>query len=216
MHGSNLPSKLRRLFSIALYCFGPLGMSSAIGNLKKYISNKEAIREEAKEQIVLVLETVQAILPQVTRLNISAFFLGSAFYHLSKRLTGIKYAQLDAFGERGGLAAPSSSSYKLLGTVCLVNAAAATCHTAWSKRRSAKVSHPLSRARPEKGASSPASAVRSCVLCLDAMQSPSCCSTCGHVFCWTCILESLAVNAECPLCRVRTEPRQVVALMNYE
>ena len=215
MHRSNLPSKFRRLLSIALYCFGPLGMSSAIGNLKKYISENEAIREEAKEQIGLVLETVQAILPQVNRLNISAFFLGNAFYHLSKRLTGIEYAQLDAFGERGGLAAPSS--YKLLGTVCLVNAAAAICHTAWSKWRSAKVSNPLSRARnTDMGTSSPASSARSCVLCLDGMQSPSCCSTCGHVFCWTCIMESLAVNAECPLCRVRTEPRQVVALMNYE
>ena len=191
-------------------------MSSAIGSLKRRVAEVEDVRGETKDTIGIALETAQAVLPQVHRLNISAFFLGSAFYHLSKRLTGIEYVKVGAFGERdGGLAA--APSFRLLGAVSLINVVAAICHTVWTRWKSARVPKSASDRWMEKAQSpqSPAS-VRSCVLCLDAMRSPSCCSTCGHTFCWACIMESLSVNAECPLCRVRTEPRQVVALMNYE
>ena len=204
------------MISIALYCFGPLGMSAAIGSLKRRVAEDgDMIGDETKGAIGVFLETARAVLPQVHRLNISAFFLGSAFYHLSKRLTGIEYVKVGAFGVRHG-AAPT---FRLLGVISLINVIAAISHTVWTRWRSARVSKLASSAGKEtehNGQSSPSSSARTCVLCLDAMRSPSCCSTCGHTFCWNCIMESLSVNEECPLCRVRTEPRQVVPLMNYE
>ena len=185
-------------------------MSFAIAKLKRRVAEDEAIGSETKGTIDVALDTAQVVLPQVHRLNISAFFLGSAFYHLSKRLTGIEYIRIGVFGERD-----KAPSFRLLGAVSLINVVAAVCHTVWSRWRSARCAKRASAAVVERSPSAPSSC-RRCVLCLDAMRSPSCCSTCGHTFCWTCIMESLSVNAECPLCRVRTEPRQVVALMNYE
>lgn len=41
---------------------------------------------------------------------------------------------------------------------------------------------------------------RKCTLCLDAMKDPSV-TTCGHVFCWTCIGDWVREKPECPLCR---------------
>lgn len=41
---------------------------------------------------------------------------------------------------------------------------------------------------------------RKCTLCLEPMKAPST-TTCGHVFCWTCINDWIAEKAECPLCR---------------
>ncbi|KAK4499982.1 hypothetical protein PRZ48_008168 [Zasmidium cellare] len=41
---------------------------------------------------------------------------------------------------------------------------------------------------------------RKCTLCLEAMKDPSV-TTCGHVFCWTCVTEWLREQPLCPLCR---------------
>lgn len=41
---------------------------------------------------------------------------------------------------------------------------------------------------------------RKCTLCLEPMKDPSV-TTCGHVFCWTCILDWVHEKPECPLCR---------------
>ena len=41
---------------------------------------------------------------------------------------------------------------------------------------------------------------RKCTLCLEAMKDPAA-TTCGHVFCWTCVTEWLREQPMCPLCR---------------
>ncbi|KAF2084126.1 hypothetical protein K490DRAFT_49863 [Saccharata proteae CBS 121410] len=41
---------------------------------------------------------------------------------------------------------------------------------------------------------------RKCTLCLEEMKDPSV-TTCGHVFCWTCIGDWVREKPECPLCR---------------
>jgi len=41
---------------------------------------------------------------------------------------------------------------------------------------------------------------RKCTLCLEEMRDPSV-TTCGHVFCWTCISDWAREKPECPLCR---------------
>ncbi len=41
---------------------------------------------------------------------------------------------------------------------------------------------------------------RKCTLCLEEMKDPSV-TTCGHVFCWTCISDWARESPQCPLCR---------------
>lgn len=41
---------------------------------------------------------------------------------------------------------------------------------------------------------------RKCTLCLEPMKDPSV-TTCGHVFCWSCVTDWLREQPMCPLCR---------------
>lgn len=52
---------------------------------------------------------------------------------------------------------------------------------------------------------------RKCTLCLEPMKSPAA-TTCGHVFCWSCICEWLAEKPECPLCRQGVLVQKVLPL----
>ena len=53
--------------------------------------------------------------------------------------------------------------------------------------------------------------LRKCTLCLEEMRDPSV-TTCGHVFCWTCIGDWIREKPECPLCRQAVLGQHVLPL----
>jgi len=56
----------------------------------------------------------------------------------------------------------------------------------------------------------------SCGVCLNERINPAAPTSCGHVFCWNCILHWVSnVRAECPLCRAKTRPQDIICLYNY-
>ena len=52
---------------------------------------------------------------------------------------------------------------------------------------------------------------RKCTLCLDEMKDPAA-TSCGHVFCWTCIGDWVREKPECPLCRREALVQHVLPL----
>ncbi|KAI5358503.1 Putative Zinc finger, RING-type [Septoria linicola] len=52
---------------------------------------------------------------------------------------------------------------------------------------------------------------RKCTLCLEPMKDPSV-TTCGHVFCWSCVTDWLREQPMCPLCRQAALVQHVLPL----
>ena len=52
---------------------------------------------------------------------------------------------------------------------------------------------------------------RKCTLCLEELKDPSV-TTCGHMFCWSCIADWIREKPECPLCRQAILSQHVLPL----
>lgn len=50
-----------------------------------------------------------------------------------------------------------------------------------------------------------------CLLCLSPLENAAA-AGCGHVFCWTCVLEWAQQSRSCPLCRAALKPQQLLLL----
>lgn len=57
----------------------------------------------------------------------------------------------------------------------------------------------------------PAGQQRKCTLCLEPFKDPSV-TTCGHVFCWSCVQDWVREKAECPLCRTAIQGNKILPL----
>jgi len=206
-----------------------------------------------QEYVLKHLDSITSPSP-VYALSLATFYFTGSYYHLSKRLAGLRYIftrQLKSNEQRVG--------YEVLGFLLVLQMIVqsilhvhqtlldASDHTANTNSTEAKViadgvEAPITSAldgslRVEqhltKGISSttqtpvldhprydlsanvmswiPAGQQSKCTLCLEPLQDPSV-TTCGHVFCWTCIQDWVKEKAQCPLCRQAILPQKVLPL----
>uniref|UniRef100_A0AAQ4S7P8 RING-type E3 ubiquitin transferase n=1 Tax=Gasterosteus aculeatus aculeatus TaxID=481459 RepID=A0AAQ4S7P8_GASAC len=121
------------------------------------------------------------------RLHAAVFYISGSFYHLSKRAAGIRYLRVAALSRDDGTI---RSSYRLLGTLSLLQLLATVClqFNSFRQKQRARQEWKLYRSLSPQRAHTSGPAAASCILCLEDRRH-STCTPCGHLFCWECITE---------------------------
>ncbi|KAI9890211.1 MAG: peroxisome biogenesis factor 10 [Vezdaea aestivalis] len=225
---NRLPSLRRRTGYIVTSILGPYlaikHLPKIRARIRRLLSSSNALKPSAfKSYLLDHLDTITSPSP-VHYLTLTLFYFGGAYYHLSKRLLGLRYIftrHLSASEQREG--------YEVLGALLLLQLAAqgwmqlqkllTTSSRLGETERDAK-SGGLTKVTSFPQSQSPnydlkywifGSQQRKCTLCLDDMTNPST-TPCGHVFCWVCIGDWCREKAECPLCRQSSLPQHILPL----
>ena len=180
-----LPSKMRRLLMVFGQTFGPVCLKHLIS---KYWSD-----HEQKLRLNDIVDTLGKV-------NLLWFYCEGLYYHLSKRFLGISYLRLRPSG-------PTDNGLQWIQWLSLVNIALLV-YQFWKK------SYHMTRPKQDSTNLVKNTTGQKCALCLETRTNPTC-TLCGHIFCWQCIHESLQTRDECPLCREKISPRQLIPLINY-
>ncbi|KAL4865976.1 hypothetical protein BDV12DRAFT_173658 [Aspergillus spectabilis] len=198
-------------------------------------------KSRVQKYILEHLDSITSISP-IYALSITTFYFTGSYYHLSKRLWGLRYVftkKLEENEQRVG--------YEVLGILLVLQIAVQSIlhvkKVSDSLQQEDRDEHSESvgtggkeetLARSIEHPSSlpllPASSARydlsedpdaipwipigqqsKCTLCLESFKDPSV-TTCGHVFCWTCVCDWVREKPECPLCRQEVLASKVLPL----
>jgi len=194
----NLPSKFKRLIMILIQTFGP-------EVLKTFLIPK-ITKNYSPEKVILT-----EVLDLISKINLLWFYVQGTYYHIAKRFLGIQYAKLRPLSYE-------DPNLKWIKIISAVNALILFYQFVMKVRTKLSETRDKEDAKKliEKGSleSGTTTSNKKCPLCLEPrIETAS--TICGHLFCWTCIHESVRNRSECPICREPLRPAQIIRLMNY-
>ena len=148
-------------------------------------------------------------------LNACTFYIkaSGSFYSLSKRISGINYLNLDS--DSASMGHKLRRTFDIIGVIYGIKVCIQLYRDIQNVSTVLKSdpasSDTLRIITPTSGLGR-----KKCPLCLD-FRTNSSCTPCGHIFCWDCIMDSVLVRPECPICREEiTDPSLIVYIQNYE
>jgi peroxin-10 len=152
----------------------------------------------------------------VYALHLAIFYSTASYYHLGKRIFGLRYIftqkpNQEILDQRG--------SYSLLGALIIAQLAVQTFLALRIEKPSTEdLERPAAQTKEEPLAENEllfiAKEARTCTLCLTTLKNPTS-ALCGHLYCWSCIEEWCRIQALCPLCRQPTLPQHLLPLQIY-
>ena len=203
---------------ILLQTFGPHLTKYLIKRVEKSLKNNPNITADAKKTLLTLTSYGEIVSKYLSRINVCLFYFHGTFYHLAKRLTGIRYVnftQTEAEDE-------TRASFRLMGWLASAQLLLSLLYGVIKARRLFLTDSPPApgdseQASQSEGDGSYVKPGERCPLCLERLGSRglTTATPCGHLFCWSCILQSLARQSDCPLCRQPVEPARIIPCRNY-
>lgn len=136
-------------------------------------------------------------------LHNALFFLDSRYFEFINRLLRIEYVSVFPAPEK-------DFNYKFVGYLILFGMAVKLAGFWASFRR-----HCRSDGEEAGEVRREAAGGVDCKVCFEERRE-SAATLCGHVFCWQCILKVSQMRGECPVCRAKVHPKDVIRLFNSQ
>ncbi|XP_077981632.1 peroxisome assembly protein 10-B-like [Glandiceps talaboti] len=215
-----IPSQIRRTLHILLNVCTPYFIEKGLLLLERNIQTlgtRLNFSESIKEILLQCIPVIRTCVTYTHRLHLALFYLKGIFYHISKRVTAIRYLLI-----RAGISNDQyRPSYRFLGWVTLIQLSLSLLYNVYTSvvkykltknPKKAETTEEHDFAVSETEMSNP---LNRCSLCLETRKN-STTTPCGHLFCWGCITEWCVARAECPLCREQCNLSRLVFLQHFD
>ena len=212
------PSWTQRIILIYLHSLFPFLLEKILNYYETKLINYQIKHLSDKNQARLyeALPKIKTLLITAHRLHLSLFYIQKIYFTIAKRITCIKYVKYTVNSSN------QSKSFSILGklsfmqSVLMIILQLKSLHSElfsdfWQKKSS---HYSLKKPTSLFGTDHNQLEHNKCSLCLEILKNSSV-TSCGHLFCWSCIHESIFIKRECPLCRENILPNQIVLLKNF-